>query len=175
MNLEQQKRRLIVSKKNQDNSNMLLNNKNVSRLYNIIETLEAGIELVGTEVKSLREKRGNISDSFGRIDNKELFLYNLDIHHYDKGNRNNHAALRPRKLLLHRYEIERIRGQLERKGRTLIPLKLYLKNGRVKAAIAICEGKVEYDKRDDIKKREHKLDIERAVKHFNKNKTGRLN
>ena len=157
-----------MSKKNQDNSNVILNNKNVFRLYNLIETLEAGIALVGTEVKALREKRGNISDAFGRIDNREVFIYNLDIHHYEKGNRNNHEPLRPRKLLLHRYEIERIRGQLERKGRTLIPLKMYLKNGRVKVAVAVCEGKIEYDKREDIKKREQKREIDRAVVNFNK-------
>lgn len=152
-----------MKKKHKHTSNALVTNRTARRNYSILETVEAGIELRGTEVKSLRERRANLVDAFARATNGEVYLFNLHISPYDKGNRFNHDPLRPRRLLLHKREIAHVTGLTERKGMALIPLKLYLKRGKVKVELAVAQGKVQYDKREDIKKREHNREMERAV------------
>jgi SsrA-binding protein len=160
----------MSAKKKKHHSNALITNRTARRNYNILETVEAGIELKGTEVKSLRDRRANLTDSFARIDNGQAYLLNLHISPYDKGNRFNHDPLRKRRLLLHKNEILKLASMTERKGMALIPLKIYLKRGRMKVELAISQGKVQYDKREDIKKREHSREMERAVSRVGKNK-----
>jgi SsrA-binding protein len=128
--------------------------------YHILETFQAGIVLQGTEVKSVREGKVNLGDSFGNIKNGELYLCDCHISPYSHGNYANHDPLRPRKLLMHKREIVRIFTKIQMKGLTLIPLKVYFQNGRVKVDIALARGKKLYDKRDDIKMR----DIDREMK-----------
>jgi SsrA-binding protein len=158
-----------MAKKNKKNPNDLVSNKTARRNYTIIDSFEVGIELKGTEVKSLRARKATMTDSFARVEtNNQVFLYNLHISPYEQGNRFNHDPLRSRRLLLHKNEITRLKGKTDRKGMALIPLKLYLKNGKVKLELAVATGKVKFDKRDDIKKREHKRDIEREVSKMNR-------
>jgi len=142
----------------------IITNRKARRDYTILDTIEAGIELKGTEVKSLRNKKGNLSDSFAKIENGQVFIFNLHISPYEFGNRNNHDPLRTRKLLLHKSEIRKLFGQTSIKGHSLIPLKLYLKKGRVKVELAIAEGKTKFDKRETIRKKEDLLKIQRAKK-----------
>jgi len=127
--------------------------------YAILETLEAGIELKGTEVKSLRSGKASLSDSFARPDNGEIFIYNLHIDPYAFGNRANPDPLRPRKLLLHKREIRRLTEEVTAKSVTLIPLKLYFKNGLVKVELALAKGKKVYDKRRAIRDREEDREL----------------
>ncbi|NLF39453.1 SsrA-binding protein SmpB [bacterium] len=148
-------------------SNALVTNRTARRDYHIIDSIETGIELRGTEVKSLRDRRANLTESFARIDDGELVLVNLHISPYDKGNRFNVDPLRPRKLLVHKNEILRLQAQTDEKGMTLIPLKLYLKRGLIKVELGVAKGKFQYDKREDIKKREHSREIEKAVSRVN--------
>ena len=152
-----------MSTKQKKAPSTLITNRNARRNYRVLETLEAGIELRGTEVKSMRARKANASDAYARIEQGEVYVHNLHISPYEQGNRFNHDPLRPRRLLLHKTEIARLAGQTERKGRALIPLRFYLKRGRVKVELAVAEGKQLYDKREDIKKREHEREIERAV------------
>jgi len=154
---------MCAAKKKSKGPGALITNRVARRNYHIVETMEAGIELRGTEVKSLRDRRANVSDSFARVDDGEVILHNLHISPYDQGNRFNHDPLRPRKLLLHKNEIARLVGMTDRKGMALIPMRLYLKRGRVKVELAVALGKVKYDKREDLKKREHTREVERAV------------
>ena len=140
-------------------------NRRARHEYEIEKTMEVGIVLEGTEVKSIRAGNINIADSFCRInDNLQVYLMNAHISQYDFGNRNNHDPIRPRHLLLHRSEIKRLYGQLKEKGLTLIPLKIYLKGGIIKLEIALGRGKKLYDKRLSIKKKEAQREIERALK-----------
>lgn len=132
--------------------------------YFIEETIEAGIVLTGTEVKSVREGKANLKDSYVIIKDDEAWLLNCHISPYSHGNIFNHDPLRTRKLLLHRKEIERIRGKIQQKGYTLIPLKLYFKGPYVKVEVALAKGRKKYEKRDIIKKREAQREIERALK-----------
>ncbi len=132
--------------------------------YSIEETLEAGIQLLGTEVKSLREGKANLKDSYVLIKNSEVFLFNCHISPYSHGNIMNHDPLRTRKLLLHRKEIERMRGKAQQKGYAVLPLKLYFNNSHVKVEIGLARGKKLYEKRETIKEREAKRTIERAMK-----------
>ena len=135
--------------------------------YEIIQTFEAGIALKGTEVKSLRDSGINISDSYCRINERlEIFLLHLRISPYEFGNRVNHEPLRERKLLLHKQEIRRLYGQLREKGRTLIPLRFYFKNGKVKVELALVRGKKIYDKRESMKRKDENREVERALKFF---------
>ena len=135
--------------------------------YSIEETLEAGIQLLGTEVKSLREGKANLKDSYVLIKNSEVFLFNCHISPYSHGNIMNHDPLRTRKLLLHRKEIERMRGKVQQKGYAVLPLKLYFSNSHVKVEIGLARGKKLYEKRETIKEREAKRTIERAMKSRN--------
>jgi SsrA-binding protein len=132
--------------------------------YHIEATLEAGIQLVGTEVKSLREGRANLKDSYVMIKDSELFLLNCHISQYSHGNIMNHEPLRTRKLLVHRKEIERLKGKVQQKGYALIPLKMYFKGPFAKVEVGLAKGKREYEKRDTIKEREAKKAIERAMR-----------
>lgn len=143
---------------------MLAKNRKARHLYNIIETFESGIALHGTEVKSVRDARVNLKESYARVENGELFLYNMHISPYEQGNRFNHEPLRPRKLLMHRREINRLGGYVQEKGFTLVPLSLYLRRGKVKVELALARGKRDYDKRHDIAERDAKREMERAFK-----------
>jgi SsrA-binding protein len=132
--------------------------------YFVERTTEAGISLVGTEIKSIREGKVNLRGSYAIIRNGEIWLENAHIAAYEHGNRYNHDPLRPRKLLLHKREIAQLAGKVATKGLTLIPLKLYLKGGRAKIELGLCRGKKLYDKREAIAERETKRDIERIVR-----------
>jgi SsrA-binding protein len=131
----------------------------------VLETVEAGIVLRGTEVKSLRAGLGQIADAFARVENDEVWLYNAHIDEYSHGNRLNHAPKAPRKLLLHRSEIRKLAAANAVKGRALVPLSFYWKNGRVKVALAVGEGKQQFDKREDLKRRESERELQRLTRH----------
>jgi len=139
-------------------------NKKAYHDYFVDESLEAGIELVGTEVKSLRQGGVNLKDSWCDIKNGEIFIKAMHISPYEKGNIFNKDPLRPRKLLLHRREITRLAALVAQKGATLVPLSLYFKGSRIKAQVGICRGKKLYDKRDDLAKKAAQRDIERGMK-----------
>lgn len=139
-------------------------NKRAKFDYHILDTFEAGLVLKGTEVKSLREGRANISDAYGIIKEGEAFLLNLHISPYERGGYTNHEPERTRKLLLHRKEIRRLIGAVERQGLTLIPLELYFKNGVAKVALALGKGKKLHDKRDTERERDAAREIARAVR-----------
>ncbi|SHH30137.1 SsrA-binding protein SmpB [Thermosipho atlanticus] len=142
---------------------VIATNKKAYSDYTIIETYEAGIELRGTEVKSLRDMGANFKDSFCRIKNGEVYLLNLNIPPYRNGNIFNHDPERPRRLLLHKKEIHRLLGKVKEQGLTIIPTKLYFnERGLVKVEIAVAKGKKRYDKREDIKKRE----INRKIREY---------
>ncbi|MDP2912731.1 MAG: SsrA-binding protein SmpB [Candidatus Omnitrophota bacterium] len=133
--------------------------------YAIIEAFEAGIELKGTEVKSIRSGHVSLNDSFARSEGSEIFLYNMYIAPYEFGNRANVDSMRPRKLLLHRNEIARLIGEITAKRLTLVPLKVYFKNGIVKVELSVAKGKRSYDKREAIKKRESDRELKRISRH----------
>ncbi len=137
--------------------------------YDIEETYEAGIVLTGTEVKSVRNARVNLKDSYARIDNNEMFLYNMHISPYEQGNRFNHEPMRIRKLLMHKMEISRLYGKIKEKGYALIPLKIYLTKGLVKIELGLARGKKLYDKRRDIAERDSKREVERAFRDKQRN------
>lgn len=139
-------------------------NRRARHDYHVDETVEAGLVLVGSEVKSLREGKANLSDSYARIDKGEAWLLNAFISPYNPSSQFGHDPTRTRKLLLHGREIEKLIGKVKEKGYTLIPLRLYFKEGRAKVEVALARGKKLHDKRDSIKEREAKLDIERATK-----------
>ena len=132
--------------------------------FHILETLEAGIALQGTEVKSLRDGLANLKDSYARIDAGEAVLHGMHISPYESGNRYNHPPERPRKLLLHKREIMRLRGRVEERGLTLVPLSIYFRRGKAKVELALAKGKKEYDRRDAITKREIDREVERSLK-----------
>ena len=139
-------------------------NRKARHEYHIIESFETGIELTGTEVKSLRAGKANIQDSYARVENSELMLYNMHISPYEQGNQFNHDPKRPRRLLMHKHEIMRLLGKVREKGYSLIPLKMYFKRGWAKVELGLGKGKKLYDKRDDMAERDAKRDMERAKK-----------
>ncbi len=141
----------------------ILSNSKARRDYHILETFEAGIVLRGTEVKSLRAGKGQIRDAFARVENEEVWLHNVHIDEYTHGNLQNHAPKAPRKLLLHKSEIRKLFGLASVKGNALLPLSFYWKNGKVKVALAVGKGKVQFDKREDLKKRDAERDLKRAT------------
>jgi SsrA-binding protein len=132
--------------------------------YHLLETFEAGIVLLGTEVKAIREGRVNLRDSFARLDDGEAYLYNVHISPYSHRGYAEHEPLRRRKLLLHRDEIRKLVGKTVEKGMTLVPVRMYFKNGRVKVAVSLAKGKKDYDKRETIKRRETDRETRAAVK-----------
>ena len=142
-------------------------NRKARHDYFIEDTYEAGIVLKGTEIKSLRLGRVNLKDSHARIMNGEVYLVNMHIAEYEQGNRFNHDPTRSRKLLLHRKEIDKLAGLIQQQGYTLVPLKIYIKNGFAKVLLGLGKGKKKYDKREDMKQRQMKRDAERALKEYN--------
>src|SRR5581483_4693346 len=132
--------------------------------FHLLETFEAGLALLGTEVKAVRERRVNLRDSFARVEDGEVFLYNVHISPYSHRGYADHEPMRRRKLLLHRGEIRKLIGRTVEKGMTLVPLRMYLKNGRVKVALGLAKGKKEYDKREAIRRREADRETRAAVK-----------
>ncbi|MGI8315589.1 SsrA-binding protein SmpB [Halobacillus mangrovi] len=139
-------------------------NKKARHDFSIEETFEAGIVLQGTEIKSIRNGRINLKDSFARVNNGEVFLHNMHISPYEQGNIYNHDPTRARKLLLHRKEINQLIGQTQQKGYSLVPLKVYIKNGVAKVLLGVGRGKKKYDKREDLKRKQQKREIDRAIK-----------
>lgn len=138
-------------------------NRQASFNYNILESVEAGIELKGTEVKSIREGKISLKESFARVDGRDIFLYNCYISPYKYGNRANVDPKRPRKLLLHKREIEYLAGKVSAKGMTLVPLQVYFKRGIAKVELAVCKRKRLYDKRQAIRERELQRELRRRL------------
>ena len=149
----------------QDQEKNITVNRKARHEYFIIQSFEAGIVLTGTEVKALRQGKANLVDSYASLENAEVWLMSANISAYEQGNINNHEPTRKRKLLLKKSEIRRLIGKVKEKGLTLIPLRLYFKNGKVKIEIALAKGKKVYDKRADIAKRDFQRDQERRIKY----------
>ena len=154
--------------KEDPNNSAIATHREAGRDYFILEAMETGIVLSGCEVKSLREGRSSLSGSFARFEGTELFLYNLHIPPYEMGNRENPEPMRPRKLLLHKRQLQKLAATILQKGLALIPLKLYFKHGLVKVELAVAKGKKLYDKRSDIKKHSTLREIDRAIKNRNR-------
>jgi SsrA-binding protein len=143
---------------------MICMNRRARFDYDISETLEAGLVLQGTEVKSLRDGRASLKDAYAELLNGEMFLLHAHIDQYEQGNRANHDPERPRKLLMHRREIHRLAGKAQEKGLTLIPTRMYFSKGKAKVELGLAKGKKLHDKRQDIKRRSAQRDIERAMR-----------
>lgn len=143
---------------------LIATNKKARLNYEIGDTYEAGLVLTGTEVKALRNGKANLIDSYAVVKDNEVFLREMNISHYDHGNRFNHEPLRPRKLLLHKREIKKLYGKSQESGLSLVPLKLYFVNGKVKVEIGIGKGKKLYDRRQDIRLREERRTLARDFK-----------
>ncbi len=143
---------------------IIATNRHALYNYTVLESLEVGIELKGTEVKSLRTGQTNLKDSFARIENGQVFLYNMHIAPYEFGNISNTDPLRARRLLLHKNQIRRFSGELSTKNLTLIPLKIYFKKGVAKVELALVKGKKLYDKREAIRKRESERELRRIAR-----------
>jgi SsrA-binding protein len=143
---------------------VVVSNRKARHEYHVLQTHEAGMVLQGTEVKSLRNGKANLQDAFARFHSGELWLHNLHISPYEAGNRHNHDPLRPRKLLLHRREMRRLVGEAEQEGLTLVPLDIYFRGGIAKTTLALVRGKKLHDKREDLKTRDAKREMERAYK-----------
>ncbi|HAA02924.1 MAG TPA: SsrA-binding protein [Syntrophobacteraceae bacterium] len=158
----------MTKAKNEKSSGIKLvcQNKKAFHDYEIVETLEAGLVLVGTEVKSLRDGRANLKDSYARIKRGEAFLYDLHISAYSHAYYDNHDPERVRKLLLHHQEIKRLLGKTQEKGFALIPLRIYFKEGKAKVEIALARGKKAYDKRESLKRKEEARELDRARKRY---------
>ena len=146
------------------NDNIIVTNRKARHDFHIDETFEAGIVLVGTEVKSMRAHKVNLKDSYARVNKDEVFLYNMHVSPYEKGTTAAHEPERPRKLLLHRQEIRRLIGKTRERGLTLVPLKLYFSGQRVKVEIGLARGKQLHDKRKAIAERDAKREIERSFR-----------
>ena len=147
---------------------MEIKNKKAYFEYEILEEIEAGIVLKGTEIKSIRLGKANLKDSYAIIRNNEIFLLNMHISQYKEGNIFNHEETRTRKLLLHKKEIFKLRDNLERQGLTLVPLKLYFKDNHAKILIGLARGKKLYDKRESLKQKQNQIEIKRAIKDMNR-------
>jgi SsrA-binding protein len=142
---------------------VICRNKRAYHDYEVFDTLECGLVLTGTEVKSLREAHASLEDAYAKIDSGEVWLIGSDIPEYSMGNRMNHKPKRPRKLLLHRREIAKFAGKASQRGFTLVPLRLYFKNGRAKVELGVCRGKATHDKRQAMKKADAQKEIRRAM------------
>ncbi len=153
-----------MAKKQSSGEKLIAGNRQARYNYHILETYEAGMVLRGTEVKSLREAKANLSDSFARIDKKEIYLYNLHISPYSKNSDQKYNPLRVRKLLMHKEEIKKLLTKTAEKGLTLIPTKLYFKRGIVKIELGIAKGKKIFDKRENIKRRTQEREIREQIK-----------
>jgi SsrA-binding protein len=153
-------------KDSEEDKKIIAQNKKALRDFFILDTYEAGIELQGCEVKSIRNHRINLKDSYSRIKKNQLFLYNMHISPYDKSRVSEIDPTRTRRLLMHRKEIDRIEGKLTDRSLTLVPLKVYFKKNRVKVELALVKGKLKRDKRRDIQKKEQEIEIKRALKNY---------
>jgi len=149
---------------NRETQKLVANNKKAYHDYFIDETYEAGVALHGTEVKSMRMGKCSVKEAFIRIEKGEVFVYGMHVSPYEKGNIFNKDPLRPKKLLLHKYEINKLAGKVAEKGYTLVPLQVYLKNGKVKVEVGLARGKKLYDKRQDIAKKDQRREVERDFK-----------
>jgi SsrA-binding protein len=147
-----------------EEKNVIARNRRARHDYHILDSWEAGLVLTGTEVKALRDGHASMADAYGVVKDGEVFLLNLHISPYERGNVFNHEPTRTRKLLLHKREIRKLIGSVERQGLTLVPLELYFRNGVAKVSIALGKGKKLHDKRDDARRREDERDMQRAVK-----------
>jgi SsrA-binding protein len=154
----------VAEPKAPSSDRLLADNRKASHDYSFLDVFEAGIVLLGTEVKSIREGRVNLRDSYGRLENGELFIHNVHISPYSHKGYADHNPLRARKLLLHKRELRKLIGRVAEKGLTLVPVRMYLKNGRVKVAIALARGKQEHDKRETIRRREVDRETRAALK-----------
>jgi SsrA-binding protein len=143
---------------------IIADNRKAHHDYHLIETFEAGVALVGTEVKAIREGRVNLRDSYARVTGGEVFVHNVHIGSYSSRGYADHEALRPRKLLLHRHEIRKLIGKTVERGMTLVPVRMYFKDGRVKMAISLAKGKQAHDKRETIRRREIDRESRAAIK-----------
>ncbi len=143
---------------------VIAQNRSARHDYFVLETWEAGIELKGTEVKSIRLGKCNLKDSYGMVRNGEMFVEGMHISPYEKGSYFNTDPMRPKRLLMHKQEIRRAHQQVMQQGLALVPLSVYLKDGRMKLELSLCKGKKLYDKRDDMAKRDAKRDIERSMR-----------
>jgi SsrA-binding protein len=148
---------------NDDGTQLICRNRRAFHDYEIMERLECGLVLTGTEVKSLREGSASLEDAYAKIEDGELWLLGSDIPEYTMGNRMNHKPKRPRKLLLHRREIDRFAGKASQRGLTLVPLRMYFKNGRAKVELAVARGKQHHDKREALKKADAQREMRRAL------------
>ena len=153
----------MATKRNRKTPEPTIANRRARHEYFIEETLECGIKLTGTEVKSLRHGKASIKEAYARIRGGEVFLEGMNITPYEQGNRYNHDPVRSRKLLLHRREIQKLIGAVEQKGLTLIPLDLYFRRGKAKVRLALGRGKKHYDKREDLKRRDAEREVARAL------------
>jgi SsrA-binding protein len=151
------------AKKDEDDVRVVTRNRRAFHNYEIIDALECGIALVGTEVKSLRDGYANLEDAYAKLENGEVWLIGSEIPEYAMGNRLNHKPKRPRKLLLHRTEIEKFAGKASQRGFTLVPLRLYFKQGKAKVEIAVARGKQAHDKRQALKKSDADREMKRAI------------
>src|SRR5438876_8821650 len=151
------------SNRDADDIHVVTRNRRAFHDYEVLDRIECGIALVGTEVKSLRDGHANLEDAYAKIEAGEVWLVGSEIPEYAMGNRLNHKPKRPRKLLLHRREIEKFAGKATQRGFTLVPLRMYFKNGRAKVELAVARGKQQHDKRHDLKKADAQRDIRRAM------------
>lgn len=147
-----------------DNERLIAQNRQAKHEYHVLETLECGIALVGSEVKSLRNGKLSLDEAYGRVKDGEVWLVGCDIAEYVEANRFNHDPRRPRKLLLHRREVKKFAARAYEKGLTLVPLKMYFKRGKAKVLLGLCQGKQLHDKRESLKKATAKRDMERAIR-----------
>ena len=150
--------------KSAPNEKVIAENRKARHKFEILDSLECGIALVGSEVKSLRTGRTSLDESYGRVKKGEVWLIGCDIPEYLEASRMNHDPKRPRKLLMHRVEIRKFAGQAHEKGLTLVPLKMYFKQGRAKLLLGLCRGKKLHDKRETLKKADSQRDIQRAMR-----------
>lgn len=157
---------MAKKKRKPNDNNVMATNRKARHDYFIEQTYEAGISLTGTEIKSVRERRLNLKDGFVSIRNGEAYLMNVHINEYSEGNQFNHDPLRNRKLLLHKKEIKHLADAVQTKGITVVPLKVYIKHNFAKVLIGVAKGKHEYDKRETIKQRDQKRQIDRVMKHY---------
>ena len=155
---------MAADAKTKDEKKVLLRNKKARHDFFVEWTVEAGVALQGSEVKSLREARGVISDAYAMVRNGEAWLINMQITEYPWANRWNHQPKRERKLLLHRKEIGKLDEATAQEGMTLLPLEVYLKNGRIKVELGVCKGKKQYDKRQDQKRKDAQREVEAALR-----------
>ena len=154
----------MAAKQEQQQRKVIARNRRARHDYHIEDVVEAGIVLTGTEVKSLRAGRASLTDGFGQLTGGELWLHGVHIPEYTMGTWTNHEPRRPRKLLLHRKEIDRLASKTAERGLTLIPLSLYFSDGKVKVELAVARGKREYDKRQDLARRDAAREVERALR-----------